>query len=61
MSWHYSRALVVEYSAAICLDGVQSAPLNTNPTPQVYLSPDRLKAGKDVYLNTKRMKEIFER
>ncbi len=32
MSWHFSRALVEEYSAASCSDGEPSAPLNGNPT-----------------------------
>ena len=44
MSWLFSRALVGEYSAATCLDGVQSAQLSANPTPQAYLSKDRMTA-----------------
>lgn len=44
MSWHFSRALVEEYSAATCLDGVQSARLSANPTPQAYLCKDRMTA-----------------
>lgn len=44
MSWHYSQALVAAYSEATCSDGAQSAPSNTSPTPQVYLSPDRMTA-----------------
>ena len=44
MSWHYSQALVAEYSAANCSDGAPSAPLNGSPIPQVFLSPDRMKA-----------------
>ena len=42
MSWHYSRALVAAYSAANSLDGARFAPLNGNPTPQLYLSQDRM-------------------
>jgi len=44
MSWHYSRALVAEYSAATCSDGKQSAQLSANPTPQAYLCKDRMTA-----------------
>ena len=44
MSWHYSRALVEEYSAATCSDGVQSAQLSANHTPQAYLCKDRMTA-----------------
>jgi len=44
MSWLYSQALVEEYSAATCLDGEQSAPLNGNPTQLAYLPPDRMTA-----------------
>lgn len=42
MSWHYSRVLVEEYSVANYLDGEQSALLKLNPTPQAYLSSDRM-------------------
>jgi hypothetical protein len=38
------RALVEGYSEATCLDGGVSALSNGNPTPQAYLSPDRMKA-----------------
>jgi hypothetical protein len=44
MSWHFSRALVEEYSAASCSDGEPSALLSGSPTPQAYLSPDRMTA-----------------
>ena len=44
MSWLFSRALVEEYSAGNCSDGEPSAQLNENPTPQAYLSPDRMTA-----------------
>ena len=44
MSWHFSQALVVEYSADTCSAGAPSVPLSGTPTPQVYLSPDRMKA-----------------
>ena len=40
----FSQALVEEYSAATCLDGAQSAPLNGNPTQLAYLPPDRMTA-----------------
>jgi DNA (cytosine-5)-methyltransferase 1 len=44
MSWLFSRALVEEYSAANCLDGEQSAPLNGSPTQQAYCAPDKMTA-----------------
>ena len=44
MSWHFSRALVEEYSAATCLDGAQSAQLSANPMPQAFLCKDRMTA-----------------
>lgn len=42
MSWHYSRALVEEYSQATCLDGELSALSNTNHMPLLYSSSDRM-------------------
>lgn len=44
MSWHFSRALVEEYSAASSSDGEPSAPSSGSPTPQAFLSPDRMTA-----------------
>jgi hypothetical protein len=44
MSWHFSQALVVAYSAATCSDGVPSAPSSATPTPSAYCSPDRMTA-----------------
>lgn len=44
MSWLYSQALVEEFSQATGSDGAPSAPSNTTPTPQAYLSPDRMTA-----------------
>jgi len=44
VSWHYSRALVAEYSEATCSAGAQSALSSGNPTPQAFLSPDRMTA-----------------
>lgn len=41
MSWHYSRALVAEYSAGSCSGGEPSAPLNGTPTPAAYYWPDK--------------------
>jgi hypothetical protein len=41
MSWLFSQALVAEYSAANSSDGALSAPLNTTPTPQAFLSRDK--------------------
>ena len=44
MSWHFSQALVEAYSEANSSDGRPSAPLSGKPTPQAYLSPDRMRA-----------------
>ena len=44
MSWHFSRALVEEYSAGICWDGDVSAPSNTNHSKQVYSCSARMMA-----------------
>jgi len=44
MSWHFSRALAEEYSVANSLDGELSVQLKSNPTPQAFLSRDRMKA-----------------
>jgi hypothetical protein len=44
MSWLYSQALVVEYLAGTYLDGEQSAPSSSTPTPQSFLSPDKMTA-----------------
>jgi hypothetical protein len=42
MSWLYSQALVEEYLGANSLDGEQSVPSSGSPTPQAYLSPDKM-------------------
>jgi hypothetical protein len=44
MSWLFSRALVEEYSEAICSDGEQSVPSSGNPIPQAYCAPDKMTA-----------------
>jgi hypothetical protein len=44
MSWHFSRALVAEYLVENSWDGEPSVPLSGNPTPQAFLSPDRMTA-----------------
>ena len=41
MSWLFSRVLVEEYLGENSLDGEQCAPSSGNPTPQVYLPPDK--------------------
>lgn len=41
MSLLYSRALVEEYLAGNCSDGELCALLSGNPTPQVFLPPDK--------------------
>lgn len=42
MSWHFSQALVAEFSEATCLDGGQSAPSSGNPTQKLYSSSDKM-------------------
>lgn len=42
MSWLFSQALVVEFSAVTCLDGALSVPSNSIPMQQAYLSPDKM-------------------
>jgi DNA (cytosine-5)-methyltransferase 1 len=42
MSWLFSRVLVEEYLGENSLDGEQSVPLNGKPTPQAYLSHDKM-------------------
>ena len=44
MSWLYSRALVEEYSAAICLDGELSAQSSGSHMQLAYLSQDKMTA-----------------
>lgn len=41
MSWHFSRALVEEFSAVTCLDGELSAPSNSMPTQEAFFWPDK--------------------
>jgi hypothetical protein len=43
MSWHFSRALVEEYSGANSLDGELSAELKLNHIPLAFLCKDRMK------------------
>jgi hypothetical protein len=42
MSWLFSRALVEEFSEAICLDGELSALLSGNSIPQAFCAPDKM-------------------
>jgi hypothetical protein len=44
MSWLFSQALVAEFSAGTCSAGAPFAPLSGSPTPQAFLSPDRMTA-----------------
>ena len=44
MSWLFSRALVAEYSQGTCSAGELCAPSSGSPTPQAFLSPDRMTA-----------------
>jgi hypothetical protein len=42
MSYLFSRALVEDYLLGTCLDGQLSVQLNSTPTPQAFLSLDRM-------------------
>ena len=42
MSWLFSRALVEEYSEAICSDGEQFVQSSGSNTPQAYCAPDKM-------------------
>src|SRR5688572_14812286 len=42
MNWHFSRALVEEFSAATCSDGAPCVPSNLNHMPQLFSSSDRM-------------------
>ncbi len=44
MSWHFSQALVEEFSEDISLAGVPSAPSSASRTLRLYCAPDRMKA-----------------
>lgn len=41
MSWHYSQALVAEYSAASCVDSAPCVPSNGTPMHGMFWSPDK--------------------
>lgn len=41
MSWHYSQALVAEYSGANCSGGTPFVPARLTPTPAAYYWPDK--------------------
>ena len=49
MSWHFSRALVAEYSQATCLDGALFAPLRSTTTPEAYLWRDKMTESLDLF------------
>lgn len=42
MSWLFSRALVEDFLLGTCLDGQLSVQLSATPTPQAFLSLDRM-------------------
>lgn len=44
MSWLFSRVLVEEYLEGTCSVGEPFAPSSVTPTPQAYLSPDKMTA-----------------
>lgn len=42
MSWHFSQALVVEFSGVVCLDGKQFARLSLNRTMRLFSANDKM-------------------
>lgn len=49
MSWHFSQALVAEYSQAICSDGEQFAPLRSTTMREAYCWRDRMTESLDLF------------
>lgn len=49
MSWHFSQALVEEFSQATCWDGEQFAPLSENPTLGTYCWRDSETESCDLF------------
>jgi hypothetical protein len=49
MSWHFSQALVAEYSQATCSDGALFAPLRSTTTREAYCWRDRMTESLDLF------------
>jgi hypothetical protein len=49
MSWHFSQALVAEYSQANCLDGELFAPLRSTTMREAYCWRDRMTESLDLF------------
>ena len=49
MSWHFSRALVAEYSQATCSDGALFAPLRSTTMREAYCWRDRMTESLDLF------------
>jgi hypothetical protein len=49
MSWHFSQALVADYSQANCLDGEQFAPLRSTTMREAYCWRDRMTESLDLF------------
>ena len=49
MSWHFSQALVAEYSLATCSDGALFAPLRSTTTREAYCWRDRMTESLDLF------------
>lgn len=49
MSWHFSQALVEEYSQANCLDGELFAPLRSTTTREAFCWRDRMTESLDLF------------
>ena len=49
MSWHFSQALVAEYSQANCLDGELFAPLRSTTMREAYCWRDKMTESLDLF------------
>lgn len=49
MSWHFSQALVAEFSEATCSDGELFAPLRSTTTPEAYCWRDKTTEHLDLF------------
>ena len=49
MSWHFSQALVADYSQANCLDGEQFAPLRSTTMREAYCWRDKMTESLDLF------------
>jgi len=49
MSWHFSQALVAEYSQANCLDGEPFAPLRSTTMREAYCWRGKMTESVDLF------------